>query len=128
MGGELRLRLAEEGADDERVERLSGLLLGELRQLDVEEVAALTKGQPPPGARGLDVTDLGALLVTLGSSAEALRSVVGVVRQWLGRGDGAARTVRLEIGGDVLELSGASEAGQQRLVEFFVREHTRNQA
>jgi hypothetical protein len=49
--------------------------------------------------------------------------VVGAIRKWLSRGDGVRRTVRLELGGDVLELSEASAADQQRLIELFVRRH-----
>ena len=61
-----------------------------------------------------------SLLVRL---ARRPRWVVGTVRQWLSRGDGVRRTVRLELGGDVLELSQASAAEQQRLIELFVRRH-----
>jgi hypothetical protein len=63
------------------------------------------------------------LLVTLGRSAEGLRAVVLAVRRWLSRSDGVRRTVRLEIGGDVLELSEASLTDQQRLVDVFVERH-----
>jgi hypothetical protein len=80
-------------------------------------------GEPPPGSRAFDVLAIGALLVTLGKSAEGLRSVVDAVRHWLTRGGGVRRTVKLEIGGDVLELSEASTADQQRLIDVFVSRH-----
>ena len=80
-------------------------------------------GEPPPGARAFDVIAVGGLLVTLGRSAEGLRAVVQAVRGWLARGQGTRRTVRLEIGGDVLELSEATAADQQRLVDVFVSRH-----
>ena len=54
MGGELRLHLSEEGADDERLAVLTGYLRGELLQLDVENVTALPAGKPPPGSRACD--------------------------------------------------------------------------
>ena len=123
MGGEVRLELAEDGADAERVDALTGFLRRELLQLDVEEVAALPVGESPPGSRAFDVLAIGALLVTLGKSAEGLRSVVDAVRHWLTRGGGVRRTVKLEIGGDVLELSEASTADQQRLIDVFVSRH-----
>jgi hypothetical protein len=123
MGGEVRLELAEDGADAERLEEVTGFLRRELLQLDVADVAAVPAGEPPPGSRAFDVLAIGALLVTLGKSAEGLRSVVDAVRHWLTRGGGVRRTVKLEIGGDVLELSEASTADQQRLIDVFVSRH-----
>ena len=124
MDGELRLQVSEEGADAARLAVLTGYLRGELLQLDVEDVTALPAGEPPPGSRAFDVATVGALLIALGQSAEGLRSVVSAIRDWLRRGEGTRRTVRLELGGDALELSQASTADQARLIELFVRRHT----
>jgi hypothetical protein len=124
MNGELRLQLAEEGADAERVAVLTGYLRAELLQLDVDDVTALPAGEPPPGSRAFDVATVGALLIALGQSAEGLRSVVAAIRNWLRRGEGTRRTVRLELAGDALELSQASTADQERLIELFVGRHT----
>jgi hypothetical protein len=123
MDGELRLHLSEEGADAERLAVLTGYLRAELLQLDVEDVGALPAGEPPPGARVFGVATVGALLIALGQSAEGLRSVVSVIRDWLRRGQGTGRAVRLELGGDALELSQASAADQERLIELFIRRH-----
>jgi hypothetical protein len=124
MGRELRLQLCEEGADAERLAMLTGYLRGELLQLDVEDVTALPAGEPPPGSRAFDVGIVGALLIALGQSAEGLRSVVSAIRDWLRRGGGTRRTVRLELEGDALELSQASAADQERLIELFISRHT----
>jgi hypothetical protein len=91
-------------------------------------VRALPAGEPPPGARGFDAGTVGALLIALGQSAEGLQSVVSVIRGWLRRGGGKGRAVRLELGGDALELSQASGADQERLIELFVRRHTAGEA
>jgi hypothetical protein len=123
MHQELRVRLDEDGANDERLDALAGYLRNELIQLDVEEVTALRIGEPPEGSRAIDLVAAGGLLVTLSQSAERLRAVVSAISSWLRRG-GGQRTVRLEIGGDSLELSGASEADQQRLIELFVSRHS----
>jgi hypothetical protein len=122
MGGELSLLLAEEGADAERLEELAGFLRGELLQSEVEDVTALPAGAPPPGARSFEVAAVGGLLVTLCHSAESLRVVVSAIRGWLGRG-GTHRTVRLELDGDVLELSAATARDQDRLIEVFIARH-----
>lgn len=124
MGDALRVELSEDGADAERLDTLTGFLRQELLQLDVEDVTTLRTGEPPPGARAFDVMMAGGLLVGLGRSAEGLRAVVLAIRKWLARGSGVRRTVRMELGGDVLELSEATEADQDRLIALFVSRHT----
>ena len=123
MDKDLRLQLSEEGADAERLSALTGYLRSELLQLDVEDVNALPAGEPPPGARGFDTATVGALMIAVGQSAEGLRLVVSAVKGWLRRGEGTRRTVRLELAGDALELSQASAADQQRLIELFISRH-----
>ena len=124
MDGQLRLQLSEEGADAERLAVLTGYLRSELLRLDVEDVRALPAGEPPPGARVFGGATVGALLIALGQSAQGLQSVVSVIRDWLRRGEGTGRRVRLELGGDSLELSQVSAADQDRLIELFIRRHS----
>jgi hypothetical protein len=119
----MRLELAEADADAERLDELSGYLRGELLQLDVDDVTAVRAGPPPPGARAFDVAVVGGLLVRLGDPA-VLAVVVAAVRRWLARGVGPSRTVRMELDGDVLELSSATREDQERLVALFVERHS----
>jgi hypothetical protein len=123
MDKDLRLQLSEEGADTERLAVLTGYLRAELLRLDVEDVRALPADEVPAGARAFGADTVGALLVALGQSVEGLQSVVSVIRDWLRRGEGTGRAVRLELGGDALELSQASAADQERLIELFIRRH-----
>lgn len=123
MDDEVRLEISEDGADAERLDELIGFLRQELLHLDVEDVTPLRTGEAPPGTRGLELAAVGGLLVSLGSAADGLRAVVLAVRRWLGRGGETRRTVRLEIGGDSLELSGATSADQQRLIDLFISRH-----
>jgi hypothetical protein len=123
MDEQLRLQLSEQGADAERLAVLAGYLRAELLRLDVVDVRALPAGEVPAGARAFGADTVGALLVALGQSAEGLQSVVSVIRDWLRRGKGTGRSVRLELGGDALELSQASAADQERLIELFIRRH-----
>jgi hypothetical protein len=123
MDGELHLQIAEEGADAVRLAVLAGYLRAELLRLNVEDVSTPQAGEAPPGARVVGSAAVGALLVTLGQSAEGLRSVVSVIGEWLRRGQGTRRTVRLELDGDALELGQASAADQARLIELFVSRH-----
>jgi hypothetical protein len=120
---ELRLQLSESGADAERLDTLTGYLRQELVELDVGTVIALRAGPPPPGARAIDAIAIGGLLVNMTKSAQGVRNVVAAIRGWLAQGDGSKRTVRLELDGDVLELSEVTEKEQTRLIELFVSRH-----
>lgn len=123
MDVELRLQISEEEADAARLAEVTGYLRAELLQLDVENVTTPQSGDVPSGARVVGVAAVGTLLVALGQSADGLRSVVSAIRDWLRRGEGSPRTVRLELDGDALELSQASAADQERLIELFVSRH-----
>jgi hypothetical protein len=123
VGHEIRLQLAEEGADAERLDTLTGYVRADLLQLDVEDVSRTRAGDPPPGARAVDIVALGGLVVSLGPTATALGAVVASIRRWLSGDDGVRRTVKIEIDGDTLELSEASVAEQDRLVALFIRRH-----
>jgi hypothetical protein len=46
-----------------------------------------------------------------------------VIRDRLRPGEGTGRAVRPELGSDALELSQASAAEQERLIELFIRRH-----
>ena len=121
--GQVLVLLSEDDADPQRLATLSGLLRAELLQLEVDDVTSLRTGEAPPGSRAVDPAAVGALVVLLGQSAQSLTPVIGAIRAWLARGHGVRRTVRIEIGGDVLELSEASAAEQDRLVSLFVSKH-----
>jgi len=123
MDEELRLHLTEEGADADQLDELTGSLRQELLQLDVDDVTKIAPGESPPGARGLDAVTAGGLLVAVGSAAHGLSAVISVARAWLARGGRSHREVRLDIDGDVLNLSQTSEADQERLVDLFISRH-----
>ena len=120
----MTIMVAEDGADDERIDQLTGYLREELLQLDVAEVTRAPGGEAPAGTRGLDPAAIGALLVSLSGAATSLNEVVAVVRGWLSRGGGVKRSVKITIDGDALELSEVSLAEQNKLVDLFVQRHT----
>jgi hypothetical protein len=127
VDGQLYLRISEEGADPERLAVITDYLRVELLQLDIEDVTLPREGDPPPGSRAFSVTSLGSLLVTLGQSAQGLRSVISAISAWLRRGGDTGRMVRLELDGDTLVLAQASAAEQERLIELFVSRHSAEQ-
>ncbi len=119
MDSQLVVKVGDSEADEQRLEEMSLALRRELLQLDVDDVEQLHAGQAPTGTRAFDVAAVGALLVTLTSSATAVAGVIDTVRGWLVRGS-SARTVELSIGDKTLKLSGASDEQQERLIREFV--------
>ena len=110
------------GPDDdaERVAEATLQLRRELLDLDVEAVELPSRGEPPPGTRAVELAALGALVVTAAKS-QLLGPVVAAVRVWLG--GAPQRTVKLELDGDVLELTGVSSKEQRRLTDEWLRRH-----
>jgi hypothetical protein len=119
---EVDLQVAEVGADAEHVERIALLLCQEIADLDVNSVQPTRTGQAPSGARGVDAATVGALVVSLTPALEAVGNLVTAVVEWLRR-SGAQRTVRMRIGDDELELTGANSKTQQRLIEEWIHAH-----
>ena len=102
-------------------EELTEAVRRELLQLDVESVDRITAGPVPEGARGLDLSALGALIVSVGQSAPVLGQVVEVIRAWAARSP--KRSAKLTIGGDTLELSGLSERDQRLVIRDWMARH-----
>ena len=109
------------GTDPEDRERLGRQLRGELRELDVDEVATVESGPPPPGSKGAAAA-LTEWLVTLSGGGGVFVSVIGTIRAWL-EGRAGAHKVTVTIDGDTLELSSATAAERAELVDAFVRRH-----
>jgi hypothetical protein len=119
---QLQVILAPHAAEDEEHRAwLAGQLREELLELDVERVDPAAAAEVPPGARGAAWAGVGAWLVSIVSSSGALADVVETIRAWLRRGEG--RSVRLELEGDVLELTGVSSEQQQQLIEAWLERH-----
>lgn len=108
------------GSDAEEISRATQLLRRELLDLEVDVVAAPTVGEPPPGSRAVELAPLGALMVQVAEPA-LLAGVVTAVRSWLAGSSG--RRIKLELGGDVLELTGVSSHEQRRLTDEWLARH-----
>ncbi|HEX6686590.1 MAG TPA: caspase family protein [Candidatus Limnocylindrales bacterium] len=118
-GTSIIVRLSDDGADAQQLEELTLRLRDELLQLHVPvEVAG--GGDAPPGARAAELIALGTLLLTVAQSP-VLAAVIDAVSRWLG--DRRNRTVKLDIGGDTLEISGIGGAERQRLVDAWLNRH-----
>jgi hypothetical protein len=116
----LRLQVGDEDADPEELADLTARLRSELLDLDMEAVELLRAGQPPPGTRAADLLAVGTLIASF-ARPELLAAIVAAVRSWLGGAGG--RSVKLEVDGDALELTGVSSKEQRRLTDEWLRRH-----
>jgi hypothetical protein len=106
-------------ADAAELDEAARQVRSELLELDVADVAQLAEGPPPPGARAVEASIVGALAVT--AAREVVAAVVRSLERWVG--SRSSRTVKITLGEDSLELSGASLEDQHRLVETFLAHH-----
>jgi hypothetical protein len=115
---------AGEQANDAELAELAMSLRQELLALDVARVDLASAGPAPAGTRGGDALAVGALIVSLAASSGLLRAMVDAVASWVARP--GQRSVRLELDGDVLEVTGVSAGEQHRLVQTWIDRHTRS--
>jgi hypothetical protein len=108
--------------DADELAQATSQLRRELLDLDVDAVEMPRAGEPPPGSKAVDVAALGALLVNL-ADPQLLAAVVAAVRSWLG--GSSRRSIKLELGGDALELTGVSSKEQRRLTDEWLARHAR---
>ena len=107
--------------DAEEVAQATLRLRRELLDLDVEVVEAAGVAEPPPGSRAaVDVAALGALMVNI-ADPQLLAAVVAAVRSWLA--GSSRRSIKLQLGGDALELTGVSSKEQRRLADEWLARH-----
>jgi hypothetical protein len=120
MTTEIVVHVAEQDADPLRLDDLSRSLRAELLEVDAAQaVVPLETGPAPAGTRGGLAAAAGALLVTVQPQLAAVVKIVSLVRAWLVRG-GGERRIRLEVDGDVIELTGATSAQQDRLINEWI--------
>ncbi|MUL41600.1 hypothetical protein FZ103_10500 [Streptomonospora sp. PA3] len=113
-------------AHAEDLEQLVASLHGELLHLDVEDVRPLQTGPPPAGARADWGLDLTGLAVVTDASMTMLSRLVRSLRAWCDRTQ-PRPSLRLEIDGDVLEISETSTEQADRSLQFFLQRHGTSQ-
>jgi hypothetical protein len=107
-------------SDAEETAQAAMQLRAELLELDVDSVESAADGDPPQGAKGIEAVAAGTLIIKLVESS-GLRALAAVISGWLDRDK--SRSIKLQIGSDVLELTGASSADQSRLIEHWIMHH-----
>lgn len=116
---EVLLQVGETGTlEPDEVGSLAQLLREELLDLDVDDVRAAAGGAAPAGSKGVELAAIGALVVRLVKSRKALFDVVRTIAGWVERS--GARSVRVQIGTDVLEVTGISSEDQRAVIEAWI--------
>ncbi len=109
-------------ADAAELAELAVRLREQLLKLDIEGADPVTAGQAPSGTRAGEVLVAGAMTVMLALSSGLLTALVERVQLWISHS--RARSVKLEIDGDVLELESATHAQQRELIKTWIDHHT----
>lgn len=120
MAGEttrLLLSVLDDGADAQELDEATARLRDELLDLDVVASAAAA-GQAPEGVRAVLSFTVGGLVIAL-AGTELLGAIVTAVTSWLNRNQ--HRSVKLDIEGDVLEVTGIGGKEQRELAEVWLR-------
>jgi hypothetical protein len=123
MTTELFLGITEEGSDESHLEELGIQLRRELLESEIENVEP-ARTLAPEGTRSGLAMVAGALVASV--SPGKLVSVLTAIVDWLRRGrrSGKPRTVEVEIDGDRIVLTGASDEAEQQLMKLFVERHS----
>ena len=117
------LQIQALNADPQELETLTLQLRRELLGLEVA-VRLPTAGDLPPGSKGVDLTAVGALVVTLAQSS-GLAALIHTVQNWLSASH--HRTVLITAAdGTSLEVAGVSSADQRRLIDAWIDSHARH--
>jgi hypothetical protein len=120
---DVTLRVHEDGADDERIEQLTGFLRAELQEL---VPVSTVSGEAAEGTKAIDLAELGTLLATV-SQSTVLAALINAVSAWLGQR--RERSVTVEADGDPLELTGApTDDERARAAEWLERRRLRRYA
>jgi hypothetical protein len=120
--GELTIKIAANADTD--AEELAGptsQLHSEFPRLDVDAVGRASDGESPGASEAAGPLVVGGLIVRFAPRQDLLQSIVRDVRSGLWHRH--ARTVKPTLDGDSLELTGATSAQQDRLVDLWVKRH-----
>jgi hypothetical protein len=108
-------------SDAEELVHLTSRLRRELLGADVDAVYYASDEHAPDSSKGIDLPTAAGLVVHFMLRPDVLQSIIDSVWSWLGRQH--LRGIKLTIDGDSLELTRASRAEQERIVELWVKRH-----
>ncbi|MGH4011696.1 MAG: hypothetical protein ACRDTH_26615 [Pseudonocardiaceae bacterium] len=113
---------ADSEADAEELAKLAVDLREQLLELDIERADPAIAGPAPPGTRAGEILVAGGLTVMLAKSSRLLAALVKTVQSWVSLS--SARSVKLKIDGDELEVTGITRADQRELIKAWIDRHS----
>ena len=120
-GGQLTVTMAPGGdIDAHELAHLTRQLRSEILETDVDTVEVAATGEPPEGAKGIDVLSWGTLVISFAKSG-ALRQVVAVIGAFLHRHEEGSITLTLD--GDSISVTHATAQEKDRLIGEWIRKH-----
>jgi hypothetical protein len=112
---------ADADADDEELSALRDYIRVMLTEHEFDVAEYPIAAGAPADAKGADPVSVGSLVVALAASGGALTTLIGALQAWLQRS--SARQVVIEIGGDRLEITGATSEERRRLSAVWLARH-----
>jgi hypothetical protein len=113
---------AEPDADREELVALGVRLREWLLPLGIESAEFESLGEAPSGTRSAGMFVAGVLTVVLARSSELFAKLIDVVQWWLS--SSGARSVKLELDGEVLEVTGITREDQRELIRVWIDRHS----
>jgi hypothetical protein len=120
--GVLQVQVAADEADLAHLDALTRQLRIELLEREVGRVEPAPGGPAPPGTRSGELAAVGALLVSVAGKAGLLPAVIDTIKGWLTRVRQPV-VVKVELNGDVLEISGASATEREQVIDAWLARH-----
>jgi hypothetical protein len=97
-------------------------LLKELHELrEIIAIEQATVAGTAEGARSAEAIAVGTMLLTLAATPEVIGGVLTYLSEWLRR-PGNRGSIRFRVGDKEIELTGATPAERQKIIDAFVRE------
>ena len=115
--------VGHDDTDAVELDRLARQLRGRLLEHDFDVRLARAE-EGPPDTRAPDTMTIGALAVSLAAGRSVLVSAIQVIEAYLETSK--ARSVKLEVDGDSLEVTGLSADAQRELIDSFIDRHTKD--
>jgi hypothetical protein len=114
--------------DPAEIDALTRALRTEILQVDeVDRVEQASAGPAPEGAKGLDVTAIGSLIVGITPGVQAVGKVIDVIRNWLASRAPSTPPLQMTIGDKSITVVPDKEQ-QDALVAAFVAAVTNEDA
>jgi len=92
-------------------------LLEELAGLALHRVTPLPAGPAPVGTRSVEAWEAAVLVITLRAAPTLVRSLVGLLQDWLRRRNSGS--IEMKLGEHELRLTSAGRAEQREAIERF---------